>query len=150
MSMDFYYYVGPYIQAFSHYEKKEVERVGCRKCESNYITSKFCPNCGDVIKKYRLLSLEKSTKHINIYDLIGDQLTSTGEISFKDFDVYMPNNKYSERELRIEDVNIQAINNSDIKKEIVWFENKYKEEIEKLKEPYDKIEIKWGVVRSFY
>lgn len=149
MSMK-YYYVGPYLKCYFHYEEKEVEVYGCSKCKTESYTQlinvKYCGNCGTLLSKYKKT---KKVKSIEWYDL-DDKFVDTGEVSFKGFDILRTNGEWSTREFQVDDLDsYQEIDSEMIIEEKEWMEEIFSKEIEYLKKRYDKVSIEWGVVASY-
>lgn len=151
MSMKRSFYVGPYIQAFFRMIEKNTLVRGCEECdEENYREdNKYCSICGSPIKEYHKKETIKSMSWWEIEE-IEDLLVGTGEITHQGFDILLPNNRYNEREFFLdESQKLQEIQGYYVSHEIVWLKNKYKKEIKILKNKYDHIDIKWGVVQIY-
>jgi hypothetical protein len=151
--MNYNNYVGPYLKCCFHYNEVKIEKFGCSKCnnkKSDFSGKKykFCPECGNEYGNYEIEEKEKSVNH---WDLLEDTFMDTFETEFGDFDILMPNgDDFEGRDFDISDDGcLQEIDSERILKETKWFENKYEKEIKLLIDNYDKVEIKWGVIRYY-
>lgn len=145
MSMKIYWYIGPYIKAYFHYEDKDKEMLGCSKCMREFIEP-FCQNCGNKKEKFIVKSKEKSVSYMNLEEF-EDIFVDTGEIYHENFEILRSNEREPNFELD-EIMKLKKITKKDIDKELNWFKKRYIREIIQLSLYYDNIEIEWGIVQS--
>lgn len=158
MGIDRNFYVGPYIR----YTKKKVEfeqtLKGClnKSCPAHKRAAawdtppKFCPECGGATGSFQA----KGKKDITLYDLFEqeeDVFSTATDSEYKGaYEFLIPNHRRKPpREFRIEMSTRIDLTDFDPKDEMVWLEEAFAKELEKLRATFDKVEIRWGVITYY-
>ena len=151
MSMHNHIFVGPYLLGKYHLIDFISPVYGCPKCLDVEFKSstKFCAKCGTLITYY---DKPKKYKSVNFHELVGDDFMDLGETSVPEcVDILIPNeNRNAPRKFCFEIEGILDSSDFDIEKEKQWISEAFKEEVYKLRDAYDSLEIKWGVLSSLY
>lgn len=149
--MNYYsYHIGPFLKCYYHMSKIEMGYIGCKKCKTKFVNDNFCSHCGTEIKSYKIIEMCQNISWSLIDELDENAFFSTGEISHDGYEILLSNYKMPFREDSVEYMkNVQEINTEQIKKETIWFKGYHKDDISILEKYYDKVEICWGVVKTY-
>ncbi len=135
--------------------KKKIVKKECLKCRSLWTSNKYCPDCGSRIST---ISVEKNVKrkpHRGEDFLKRDTLM---ELDSKP-NILIPNkkwmstdrvfekNRHSDLEFAIE---VGRLDEDDILDEINLFEHAFEKELKELRENYESVEVKFGLVNCNY
>ena len=160
--------MGVYIhQHFGPFLKVKDEKVqvpfnyrGCSNvdCKNNKkeTNSSFCPICGSSVSQQTKITTKSKLRELNIDELTDGSLTEVftpNERSFEGYSYYIPNEKRdAPREFSIyprdHDILITEDPDKNKEKEIEWFNQKFKKEIDKVKELMSdhNVTITWGFI----
>lgn len=156
MGLDYHLYMGPYVECWVREEKREVDVYGCTNpsCKEHAkrdrwpnSDKKFCAACAAPWG-----ASKKTIDHVpSPYTVLGDdadsfvRLYSEGE---GDEAVYLGSNRRGDRQHHYDtrsDSLHQDMADIDQMTEMAGFEQAFSAEIEKLKEAYDDVTVRWGV-----
>lgn len=157
MGVDITTYVGPYIEVYNPETPSTEEYYSCTnsKCKQHKrgLSSKFCPDCGKSVGIIKIPSKEK----INIWEFIDEKLEGTLQPVMteykpnKNYEFLVPNEEILKRDTTFDakqETYIVEIDSSQISEEAFKMCNKFRKEIDILKEKFgnDSVTIKWGVI----
>lgn len=152
MSVSKNIYLGPYIVCTVKVKEVKIDKCGHPN------TGEFCSTCGIKQKdRYKTAEIEEPNLHkeleyedsLSFTNNYGTYDEKQGEEILRDY-VLVPNGtKGLNRTCRFDKVEVyQDLINFDMNSEIEWFQNKFKKELDRLKE-ICKIKICWGI-RIYY
>ncbi len=151
MGLETSYYVGPYLECHWHYMEKETGNAfGCPKCKKEKNNGNFCSDCGSKLGNFLILDERKS------YDFdcedFDEVFVDTGEARYgkEGIDFLILNfSIFNNRMLYIESEEIynQEILPMHIIDEKNYFEKEQAlEYIQRARDKYDSVDVKWGIV----
>ena len=135
--------------------KEKIVKKECLKCKSLWTSNKYCPDCGSRIST---ISVEKNvkTKPRRGEDVL--KRDTLMELDSKP-NILIPNKKWMSTDLVFEKcrnndnefiVEMGYIDHDDISEEIELFEKAFEKELKELRENYESVEVKFGLVNCCY
>ena len=155
MGSHLHVYLGPYVEGTYRDETQEVDVTGCTndKC-SEYVkrdrwsqpVGKFCPTCANPIGK----SKKVEALHRSPYDVLEgrEALTPLGHDSQYLF-VWLGANIKGPRDFHPNDEGVWDLTSLNHAAEMMWFEQRFAEDLAKLQAAYDNVTVRWGL-RMYY
>ena len=135
--------------------KEKIVKKECLKCKSLWTSNKYCPDCGSRIST---ISVEKNVKR---KPRRGEDFLKRDTLMELDSkpNILIPNKKWMSTDLVFEKcrnndnefiVEMGYIDHDDISEEIELFEKAFEKELKELRENYESVEIKFGLVNCRY
>ena len=135
--------------------KEKIVKKECLKCKSLWTSNKYCPDCGSRIST---ISVEKNVKR---KPRRGEDFLKRDTLMELDSkpNILIPNKKWMSTDLVFEKcrnndnefiVEMGYIDHDDISEEIELFEKAFEKELKELRENYESVEVKFGLVNCCY
>lgn len=135
--------------------KEKIVKKECLKCKSLWTSNKYCPDCGSRIST---ISVEKNVKR---KPRRGEDFLKRDTLMELDSkpNILIPNKKWMSTDLVFEKcrnndnefiVEMGYIDHDDISEEIELFEKAFEKELKELRENYECVEVKFGLVNCRY
>ncbi len=154
MGVSYYVYVGPFVEAPNAERPFPTKYMGCGTVGCDNLkkesTEKFCPKCGKPIKECEKNSVVRPSRNFYTYDEFDDRLTRIHEENLpndkQNVAVFQPNIGKFGQTFSAYDSSVVSLNESAIADEISKFNKFFAKDIDRIKEVFGKVEVKWGVV----
>jgi hypothetical protein len=155
--MGLYYtlHTGPYLECKTHMIDESEIKYGCQKagCQvfnklSSYKRYNYCSSCGSEIQEINFPTAVKAVDDRD-FDFNGEELTVISEfLNLNELiDIWIANGNFLKRETTTDDSpSLQIITSEMIERECNIFAVEFEQFITKLKEKYDSVIVKWGVI----